>query len=242
MNLETREKLIALKLDGMIEAADELAAQSTSQSLSFDEWLAFLTDRETQLRKNRRLKRLLKTAKLRYPNACIEDIYWNNARQFNQQQLRQLTHGTWLEQARNIIFIGPTGVGKSYLACALAQAACRWGQTVRYFRVPRLIEALSIAHADGSYQRKLEQLAKTKVLVLDDWGLDQLGREARRDMLEVLEDRVGNTATIITSQLPTELWHQYIGDGTLADAICDRVLSNAYLFNIEGESMRKSCQ
>lgn len=240
MHPQTKEKLNYLKLEGFLQVAEEIQQNPKQPVLDMQEWLALMVDRELQLRDNRRLKRLITAAKLRYPNACFEDIAWDAVRKFNQKQLRQLSHCQWINQARNIILIGPTGVGKSYFACALGQQACRMQHSVRYFRMPRLIEILRIAHADGSYQRKLEQLAKTQLIILDDWGLDQLEREARRDMLEVLEDRVGNTATIITSQLPIEHWHQYIGDGTLADAICDRILHNSYQFNIKGDSMRKT--
>lgn len=239
MHPQTKEKLNYLKLDGFIQVAEEINNNPSQPILDMPEWLTLMVDRELQLRDARRLKRLIKTAKLRYPNACFEDIDWQQQRQFNQKQLRELSHNQWINKARNIILTGPTGVGKSYFACALGQQACRMQYSVRYFRMPRLIEVLHIAHADGSYHRKLELLAKTQLIILDDWGIDQLEREARRDMLEVLEDRVGNTSTIITSQLPIEHWHQYIGDGTLADAICDRILHNAYKLNIQGESMRK---
>lgn len=239
MQSQTKEKLHALKLEGFIQVAEEIQNKSNAPSLDMHEWLTLMVEREHQLRDNRRLKRLIKTAKLRHPNACLEDIDWQQPRQFNQSQLRQLSHCEWVKQGRNVILIGPTGVGKSYIACALGQQACRMHYGVLYFRVPRLLESLHIAHVDGSYQRKLEQLAKTPLLILDDWGLDQLEREARRDILEVLEDRVGKASTIITSQLSVTHWHQFIGDGTLADAICDRVLNNAYTFDIKGESMRK---
>lgn len=238
MHVQTKEKLGLLKLEGFLQVINEVGQQSNPPSLEIDEYLTLMVDREILLRDNRRFKRFIKAAKLRYPNACFEDIDWQQ-RDFNQKQLRQLSHCQWLDKARNVLLIGPTGVGKSYFACALGQQACRRQYSVRYFRVPRLIETLHIAHADGSYPRKLEQLAKTQLLILDDWGLDQLEREARRDLLEVLEDRVGQSSTIITSQLPIEHWHQFIGDGTLADAICDRILNNAYSINIKGESMRK---
>ena len=240
MNIQTKEKLNALKLEGFLQILEELQNNPNRTVFDMQEWLTLMVDREVTLREGRRMSRLIKTAKLRYPTACFEDISWEASRTFNQKQLRELSHCQWISQFRNVILIGATGVGKSYFACALGQQACRMHYSVRYFRMPRLIELLSIAHADGSYQRKLEQLAKTQLLILDDWGLDQLEREARRDMLEVLEDRVGRTSTIITSQLPIDHWHQYIGDGTLADAICDRILHNAYKINITGESMRKT--
>jgi len=239
MNLSTKEKLGQLKLEGFIQVAEEASHPTAGQSLTADEMLTLMVDRELLMRTNKRLKRLMKNAKLRYPNASIEAIDFSSPRQMNHQQLKTLMQPEWIEHARNIAFIGPTGVGKSYLACALGQLACRQQYPVLYTRVPRLLEMLRIAHVDGSYQRQLDKIAKAKVLILDDWGLDQLEREARRDLLEMLEDRVGRAATIITTQLPTDAWHQYIGDGTLADAICDRVLHNAYIINIKGESMRK---
>lgn len=239
MNLQTREKLQNLKLDGFIEAYAELVSKSSSSNLTTDEWLTMMVDREVTLRDNRKLKRLMKAAKLRYPNACFEDIDWQQQRDFNQSQFRELSHCEWVKNGLNAILVGPTGVGKSYLACALGHQACRKKYSVKYFRLPRLLESLRISHADGSYQKKLDQISKTNLIILDDWGIDQLERDSRRDILELLEDRVGITSTVITTQLPVEHWHHYIGDGTLADAICDRVLHNSYQFSIKGESMRK---
>ncbi len=239
MDQHTHDKLIQLRLHGFIEAYTELSQPTSPQDLCLSDALTIMTDRELCLRENKRQARLLKLAKLRYPQASYEAINYRLPRQFNQQQFKELAHGQWITQARNIIITGPTGVGKSYMACALGQLACRRLHAVLYYRVGRLVEALRISHVDGSYGKLLERLAKKHVLILDDWGIDQLDRQGRRDLLEVLEDRCGRTATIITSQLPTAHWHDYIGDGTIADAICDRLVNNAYCFDIAGESVRK---
>jgi len=191
-------------------------------------------------RDNRRLKRLLKTAKLRHPRACVTKIDYKQSRKFEHELLRQLTHCQWITQQRNLILTGPAGVGKSYIACALGHQACQMAFTTRYYRVSRLIELLRLSHADGSYGKTLERLAKIQLLILDDWGIDQLDRQARRDLLEVLEDRYSRSSTIITTQLPIDKWHQFIGDDTIADAICDRIINNAYIVTMTGESMRKS--
>ena len=235
----TKEKLELLKLKAFIDVFKEIS-QSDSQSLSLAESLLLMADREILAREDRRLQRLLKVAKLRYPQACVQEIDYKQSRDFNQQQLRALTHCEWVTKAHNVIFIGPTGVGKSYFACALGHQACQHMMTVKYFRVARLVEMLRLSHADGSYQKNLEQLARIQLLILDDWGIDQLERQARRDLLEVLEDRSEKSATIITTQLPVEQWHSFIGDDTIADAICDRLVNTAYKITITGESMRKT--
>lgn len=239
MSLPTKEKLMQLKLPAFIEVYEEMLANPT-QTLSLAEALDMMVDREIILRDNRRIKRLLKIAKLRYPSACVTQIDYQQKRQLNKELMQQLTHCQWVHEARTIIFIGPTGTGKSYLACALGHQVCQKSYGVRYYRVTRLVELLRLAHADGSYHRFLEQMSKVKVLILDDWGIDQLDRQARRDLLEVLEDRYDKLATVITTQLPTNCWHHFIGDNTIADAICDRLINNAYVIKVTGESMRKS--
>lgn len=239
MNKQTQENLYQLRLHGFIQAYEDIIQQSNDSELSISEALTIMTDREICLRENKRQARLLKLAKLRYPQANYESIDYRLPRKFNQQQFKELGHGQWIIQARNIIITGPTGVGKSYIACALGQLACRQLYAVQYYRVGRLVDALRISHVDGTYSKLLERLAKKLVLILDDWGIDQLDRQGRRDLLEVLEDRCGRSATVITSQLPISSWHDYIGDNTIADAICDRIINNAYCFNIEGESIRK---
>ncbi len=236
---QTKDKLQTLKLTGFIDVVEEIQNNKSLQTLSIDEALGLMVDREVLQRQNRRQDRLLKSAKLRHIKASMEAIDYHLPREFNQEQFRTLQSCQWLQTARNIIFVGPTGVGKSYFACALATLACRNLISARYYRVSRLTETLRIAHADGSYTKMLDAISKVQLLILDDWGIDQLERVARRDLLEVLEDRCGRTSTIITTQLPTEQWHDFIGDSTIADAICDRLISQAYIFTIKGESMRK---
>tara|TARA_Y100000814_G_scaffold284277_1_gene251067 strand:- start:704 stop:1435 length:732 start_codon:yes stop_codon:yes gene_type:complete len=238
MHTKTKEKLLTLKLPAFISVLDEIE-KNDSYQLSIDEALDMMVEREILLRENKRLDRLLKAAKLRYPNACTADIDYGAQRKFNKSQMRQLTHCKWVTKKRNILFTGPTGTGKSYLACALGHQACQMGHKVKYARINRLTEQLRLSHADGSYGKLLDQIAKFQVLILDDWGIDQLDRQARRDLLEVLEDRYAKSSTIITSQLPIEKWHHFIGDDTIADAVCDRVINNAYKIEITGDSMRK---
>ena len=233
----TIEKLQKLKLMGFIDSLNEIISNTTID-LSLVEAIDHMTDRELLERKNRKQRRLLKSAKLRYPNALISEIDYKQKRSFNATQFRELTHCEWVSKFRNVILSGPTGVGKSYLACALGNQACQQMYSVKYYRVARLINALALSHADGSYTKILEQLSKVSLLILDDWGIDQLDRQARRDLLEVLEDRSERLSTIITTQLPITQWHQFIGDDTIADAICDRVINNSYQIEITGESMR----
>lgn len=239
MKAHTKEKLQALKLPAFIEVFEEISL-NTQHALTLEEALTLMVERETIQRENKRLLRLLKAAKLRYPSACVSDIDYRLSRQFNHDQVRQLTHCDWIKQRKNIIFTGPAGTGKSYLACALGHQACQMSYKARYLRVTRLVEQLRLSHADGSYGKALEQYAKLDLLILDDWGIDQLDRQARRDLLEVLEDRYAKTATLITTQLPLDKWHHFIGDDTIADAICDRIINNAYIVEVNGESMRKS--
>ncbi len=239
MKLHTKEKLQELKLPAFIEVFNEISSNA-HQSLNLEEALTMMVEREMIQRDNKRLLRLLKAAKLRYPNACVSDIDYQQPREFNHEQLRNLTHCEWIKQHKNIIFTGPTGTGKSYFACALGHQACQMSYKVRYLRVTRLVEQLRLSHADGSYGKTLEQLSKLQLIILDDWGIDQLDRQARRDLLEVLEDRYAKASTIITTQLPVNKWHHFIGDDTIADAICDRIVNNAYMMEIDGDSMRKS--
>lgn len=240
MNISsTIEQLNQLKLPAFVEVLKEIEQNQTCQ-LSLREAISMMTQREITLRDNKRLVRLLKAAKLRYPNACFSNIDYHHSRDFNKDEMRELRHCRWISMHRNIILTGATGTGKSYLACALGHQACQMGFKVRYLRVSRLTEQLRLSHADGSYSKLLDQLARVDVLILDDWGIDQLDRQARRDLLEVLEDRYAKSSTVVTSQLPIELWHNFIGDDTIADAVCDRVINNAYKINITGESMRKT--
>ncbi len=239
MKLHTKEQLHKLKLASFIDVFDEIMANANND-IGLEQALGMMVQREVITRENKRLDRLLKAAKLRYPSACVADIDYKQPRQFNQAQLKELSYCEWLTKKKNIILSGATGTGKSYIACALGQQVCQLGHKVKYLRVNRLTEQLRLSHADGSYTKTLEQLAKISLLILDDWGIDQLDRQGRRDLLEVLEDRYAKTSTIITTQLPIEKWHHFIGDDTIADAVCDRIINNAYIINIQGDSMRKS--
>lgn len=234
----TLEKLRSLKLSGMVKALEEQAGIPDLKELSFEERLGLLVDREVTVRRNRKLQTLLKKAKLRL-NASIEDIDYRHPRDLDKSLILSLASCQWVEEHNNILIIGPTGVGKSYLACALAQKACREGYRTLYFRLPRLLQELAMARGDGRYGKMLINLAKNDLLVIDDWGLAPLDDHGRRDILEILEDRHNIRSTIFTSQLPLNNWHEIIGDPTLADAILDRLVHNAYKINLKGESMRK---
>ena len=232
------EKLQQMKFYGMLTALEEQMKMADIEKLSFEDRLALIVDREMTERENRRLKTRLRKAKLRQ-NACIEDIDFRHPRGLDKTLFMQLADCRYLKEHNNVLIIGPTGVGKTYLACALAQNACRKGYTALYFRLPRLLHELSIAKADGRYSKLLTSIARTDLLVLDDWGLSKFIKEQRHDLLEILEDRNGLRSTLVTSQLPVKHWHEIIADPTLADAILDRFIHNAYKLNLEGDSMRK---
>jgi DNA replication protein DnaC len=234
----TLDKLKTLKFSGMTHALEEQMQCAEIAELSFEERLGLLVDREITERDNRRLTNRLRQARLKQ-QACLEDIDYQANRGLDKALLLKLNDCQWVKKSLNILITGPTGVGKSWIACALAQKACREGYTAWYQRLPRLLQELPLAKGDGSYAKLLARLAKTDVLVLDDWGLAKLTAEQRRDLLEILEDRHGSRSTVITSQLPLDQWHAIIGDATLADAIMDRLVHNAYKINLRGESMRK---
>jgi DNA replication protein DnaC len=235
----TLQHLRDLKLHGMAQAFEEQINQPQLNSLSFEERVAFLIDREISDRKNRKLQGLIRAAKFRQP-ACVEDIDYQKPRGLDKSQMASLIQCHWIRQKQNLIIEGPTGVGKSWLACALGLQACRQIITVRHYRLSRLLEALRIAHADGSYGNLINQLAKIQLLLLDDWGIDQLSREQRNDLLEILEDRYQQSSTLITSQLPIKEWHEFIGEATVADAILDRIIHNSYQLKLRGDSMRRT--
>ena len=235
----TIEKLHEMRLRNMDDAWQQQQRDAKVGALSFDERFSLLVDAEHQARDNRRLSRLLKDAQLHIPEACVEDVESGTSRGIEKAILRQLGSCVWVNEHLNVLICGATGVGKSYLACALGQGACRKGLRVLYRRVPRLLDELALARAEGSYARLLAKLAKVEILVLDDWGLGTLKEAQRHDVLEVLEDRYGRASTVVTSQLPAKDWHAWIGDPTLADAILDRLVNNAYKVDLKGPSRRK---
>jgi len=234
----TIERLRAMRLRGMADALTAQQQQPELQALAFEERLGMLVDQEWMDRQNRRLTRLLKAAKLRLA-ACMEDIDYQHPRSLDRAAMRALATCQWVQYGQHILIAGPTGVGKTFIACALGNAACRQGFTVRYYRVPRLLADLTTARADGSYPRLLGHLARTEVLILDDWGLVPISVTESRDLLEVIDDRSQTRSTIVASQLPIETWYSVIGDATVADAILDRLIHGAHKLLLKGESMRK---
>ena len=234
----TLAQLRTLKLDGMATGLEEQLTLSTMAAMSFEERLALLVDREVHCRSDRKLLRLLKSAQLKYGQAAIEDIDTRPGRGLDRRAVMSLALGDWVTSGHSVLITGPTGVGKSWLACALAQYACRRGYSAIYQRVPRLQEEMRIKHGSGTFGKWLLQLAKTDVLLLDDWGTGAIDSATRSDLLEIIDDRAASKATIITSQLPIDHWHAWIGDGTIADAILDRIMQRNHRFALTGESLR----
>lgn len=234
----TLDKLESLRLHGMIQALKQQWLQPEINELSFEQRLGLLVDRETDLRQTRQMQARLRKAKLRQ-NAVVEDVDFKQPRGLDRSQVLQLATCQWIKQKQNLLITGPTGVGKSYLACALSHTACREGFSVLYLRVARLFADLALARGDGRYIKLLATFAKTDLLILDDYGLAPFAREQRYDFLEILEDRHGLRSTLVTSQLPVEHWHEQIGDPTTADAILDRLVHNAHTMKLKGGSMRK---
>lgn len=235
----TFDQLKDLKLDGMAEALAELETQDGTAALSHAEWLAILIDREVANRSTKRFQTRLRSAKLRNAGAAVEDVDYRTRRHLDKALFQQLMTGKWIRDRRNLMITGPCGVGKTWLACALAQKACRDNVTVLYKRLPRLFRELEMAHGDGRYPRLFRSLTKVNLLILDDWGPDRLNAAQRRDLMEIVEDRYGAGSTLITSQLPIDTWHDVIDEPTFADAILDRLVHNAYRLNLDGPSMRK---
>lgn len=239
MMTTTLERLHTLRLGAMADAYLGQQQDAPTAALGFDERFSMLVDAEHLFRGNRALARRLKEAKLRVPQACLEDLDPSPRRGLDRALVRQLVTGRWIAEHQHVLITGATGVGKTYLACALGQQACRQGFRALYRRVSRLFDELALAHADGSYTMLLARLARIDVLVLDDWGLASLKDSQRQDLLEVLEDRDGSRSTVITSQLPREQWHDYLGEPTVADAILDRVVHRAFPIALTGPSRRK---
>ena len=235
----TDQRLVALGLGGMAKALEEQRRQPDIAALSFEERLGLLVDREAIERENKRLVSRLKFAGLRQ-TAIVEDVDMKAARGLDKALFAKLVAGDWIAQKQNLIVIGKTGLGKSWLACALGHKACRDDRSVLYHRVPRLFDALALARGDGRHARLLKTIARVELLILDDWGLSHLTQDQGRDLLEVLDDRQGRGSTIITSQVDVKNWHEMIANPTVADAILDRLVHNAHRLNLAGESLRKS--
>lgn len=240
MTQATLRKLNEMKLFGMVQGFEDQLASAASRTLSFEERFGLLVDQESTYRENRRLQRLLKLAKLREA-ACVEDIDFRPGRGLDRAEIASLALGHWIKQGINLIVTGPTGGGKTWLACALGNQACRQGVSVSFQRLPLLLEDLAVSHGDGSFRKRLAQLAKVELLILDDFGMAALNAVGRNDMLEVIESRSGARSTLTTSQLPVDRWHDYLSGGnpTVADAILDRLVSGSQRLELKGESMRK---
>jgi DNA replication protein DnaC len=239
LNHPTLDQLHALGLEGMAKAFAEIDAKSEANDLGHREWLGLLLDREASWRRDKRLVARLRYAKLRQ-QACVEDVDYRSPRGLDRALFQKLAQGDWIGAHDNLALIGPTGVGKSWLASALGHNACRDNRSVLYHRVPKLFEELALARGDGRHPRILRNLGRADLLILDDWGLEPLDAGARHDLLEILEERYGRRSTVITSQLPVDRWHEVVNDPTYADAIMDRLVHNAHRIELTGESMRRT--
>jgi DNA replication protein DnaC len=239
LNQPTLNTLRGLRLIGMAEAFAQQLEQPDVQRLSFDERFALLVDREFTYRQNRRLQRLLHTAQFKQ-QACVEEIDFRPKRGLERPILAALGACDWIRQHHNLLITGPTGTGKSWLACAFGQAACRQGLSVKYERTHRLLEQLRIARGDGSYHKRLQQLARLELLILDDFGLKPLPQAERHDLLEIIEDRHGIHSTLLTSQLPVGAFYEYLNEPTIADALLDRLLQNTHRLELKGDSLRRT--
>jgi DNA replication protein DnaC len=236
----THEALRALKLDGMAEVFTELLAREGSRQMDPVEWIGLMLDRESAARDSRRFQTRLHAANLREASACMEDVNYRAARKLDRALFQSLQDGVWITKHRSILITGPCGVGKSWLACALGHEACRQGKVTLYFRMPRLFSELATARGDGSFERLFRKIVRADVLILDDWGPEQMTASQRRDLMEIVDDRYNRKATIVTSQLPVEIWYDIIGDPTFADAILDRLVHHAHRVPLDGPSMRKN--
>lgn len=241
MHHPTLDKLQQLKLTGMLRALQEQEGIPDIRTMPFEERLGLMVDREMTERDNRRMQTRLRMAKLKQ-NSALEDIDFKTARGLDRSLIMKLAGCEWVAEHLNVLITGATGLGKTFLACALAHKACREGYSSHYVRLTRLFQELDIGRADGRYAKMMRQFAKADVLIMDEWGLAVLTDQHRRDLLEILDDRYNMRATIITSQLPIAHWHEAVGDPTLADAILDRVVHNAYKINLSGKTMRKEIE
>lgn len=234
---QTMDKLQTMRLGGMANALKQQLEQGTASALSFEERLALIVDRECLEREERSVGRRLKKAKLKQ-NACFEDMDYRHPRGLDKGVMLDLGSCRWIKAKRNLLITGATGLGKSWIACAIANKACREGFTSTYKRIPRLVTELAIARADGSYLKLLAELARTDLLILDDWGLGPLDEQSKHDLLEIIDDRAGLRSTLVTSQLAVSLWHDSLANPSIADALLDRLLSSSTRIELEGESMR----
>lgn len=242
MYTQTITKMQEMKLHGMAKSFQERRTKPDHQDLSHDEFTALLIDDEYIQRQNNRQRRLLQMAKLKFSSAALENIDYQQNRGLLKSRIISLQNNQWLEKHQNILISGPTGVGKSYLACAFGQWACRNGFTVYYSRWPRMLGDILAARGEGNYIKYLQKLSKVDLLIIDDFGLNSLSDTDRKDFMEIIEDRYMTGATIIVSQLPINDWHAFIGDATIADAVCDRLMHVAHKFELKGGSMRKKLE
>lgn len=235
----TLDQMAALGLAGMADAWKALAEQDPGQALERNEWLGLMLDREAAARADKRFANRLRNAKMRFPNACIEDVDFAASRGLDRRQILALAQGDWIKAREQIILTGQTGTGKTWLACAFGHQAARLDHSVSYVRMPRLFEDMAMARLDGRFPRLVDKLARVQLLVLDDWGTHGLTDQQRLDLLELFEERYQRRSTIITAQLPVSGWHDMIGEPTIADAILDRIVHNAHRIELKGDSMRR---
>ena len=235
---QTMDQLIKMKLSGMSDAYRQQLDNPEILALNFDERFGMIVEKEYLSRQNRQVQRLLAGARLKLP-ACIEDIDYLKPRDIDRNTIARLSTCQWIQLHQNVVVIGPTGVGKTYISCALGNLACRNGISTRYYRISKLLSEISMSRGDGSYVNLLNMLRKVKLLILDDWGIGRFTAMESQEILEVIEDRTGSTSTIIVSQIPLEYWHDFLTDPTIADAILDRLVHNAHKIKINGDSMRK---
>jgi DNA replication protein DnaC len=238
----TLDQMAALGLTGMADAWKALAEQDPGQTLDRNEWLGLMLDREALARGDKRFANRLRNAKMRFPNACIEDVNFAASRGLDRRQVLALAQGEWIKVKEQIILTGQTGTGKTWLACAFGHQAARLDHSVLYVRMPRLFEDMAMARLDGRFPKLVDKLARVQLLILDDWGTHGLTDQQRLDLLELFEERYQRRSTIITAQLPVSGWHDMIGEPTIADAILDRIVHNAHRIDLKGDSMRRKDQ